>query len=346
MSDPAERYDLAALSRALAANGIATNGPLALVPLTGGQSNPTFRLEGADRPLVLRKKPDGHLLASAHAVDREFRIMRALHDSDVPVPRMYFYSDDVTILGTPFYVMEFLAGRTFEDQALPGMTPAERHAIYSEMLRVISALHRVDYLALGLSDFGRPGNYVVRQIARWTRAYRESETVVIPAMDRLIDWLPTHAPDDTTTSIVHGDFRLDNLIFAPDEPRVIGVIDWELATLGSPIADFSYHCMSRHIPADVWRGIGGLDVAALGIPSEADYIAGYAAATGLRADANWDFYLAYNLFRMAAILQGIAKRAEDGTAAAENAVETGRKARPLADIGWEFAQKHTARSGN
>jgi acyl-CoA dehydrogenase len=243
----------------------------------------------------------------------------------------------MSVLSTPFYVMQFLDGRTFEDQTLPGMTPTDRRAIYGEMVATIAKLHRLDYGRLGLGDFGRPGNYVARQIARWTKGYRESETMRIPAMDALIDWLPRHVPALETTRLVHGDFRLDNLILAPDGPRIIGVIDWELATLGNPIADFAYHCMSWHIPPDIWRGIKGHDLAALGIPAEADYVGLYAQALGFDVLPDWNFYLSYNFFRIAAILQGIAKRAEVGSATADNAIETGRKAAPLAEIGMRLA---------
>ena len=334
--------DLSALADLMTAHGLQATPTLRLEPLTGGQSNPTYRVYGAGRPTVLRKKPPGQLLASAHAIDREYRIMKALRQSDVPVPDVYFYCDDVSIAGTPFYLMEFLDGRVMVDQSLPGMTPGERRAIYFEMNRVISALHRVDPAAMGLSDYGRAGNYFGRQIARWTRQYRESRIDEIPAMDALIEWLPRHIPPGEQTSIVHGDYRLDNLVFHPTEPRVIGVLDWELSTLGHPLADFSYHCMSWHIPADVWRGIGGLDLEALGIPDETDYVRRYSDATGMQGLEHWDFYLAYNLFRIAAILQGVAKRAEDGSAAASDAQATGRKARPLADLGWTIAKRYEA----
>ena len=332
--------NLSALADLMNAHGFQATPALRLEPLTGGQSNPTYRVHGAGRPTVLRKKPPGQLLASAHAIDREYRIMKALRQSDVPVPDVFFYCDEVSIAGTPFYMMEFLDGRVMVDQSLPGMTPGERRAIYLEMNRVISALHRVDPAAVGLSDFGRAGNYFSRQIARWTRQYRESRIDEIPAMDALIGWLPQHIPPGEQTSIVHGDYRLDNLVFHPTEPRVIGVLDWELSTLGHPLADFSYHCMSWHIPAGVWRGIGGLDLKTLGIPDESDYVRLYSDATGMQGLEHWDFYLAYNLFRIAAILQGVAKRAEDGSAAASDAQATGRKARPLADLGWTFAQRY------
>ena len=219
---------------------------------------------------------------------------------------------------------------------------AERGAYYDEMNRVIAQLHMVDYTAIGLASFGKPGNYFGRQIDRWTKQYKASETEKIDAMDALIDWLPNNIPPGDETSIVHGDYRLDNMIFHPTEPRILAVLDWELSTLGHPLADFSYHCMSWHIPATLWRGIGGLDLQALGIPTEREYIDLYSRATGLHGFEHWDFYIAYNLFRMAAILQGIARRAVDGTAASADAIETGSKARPLAEIGWKYAQRYDA----
>ena len=356
MAEPA--FDLAALANVMNAHELKVSDPLRLVPLTGGQSNPTYRIEGAGRieagrieagriegagrSYVLRKKPPGQLLPSAHAIDREYRVMNALRATDVPVPQVFFYCDDAAIIGTPFFIMEFLDGRVMTDQSLPGMTPGERTAIYFEMNRVISALHGIDPADVGLGDYGRAGNYFARQIARWTRQYRDSQTESIASMEALIDWLPERIPPGEQSAIVHGDFRLDNVVFHATEPRIIGVLDWELSTLGHPLADFSYHCMSWHIPPSLWRGIGGLDLQALGIPSEAEYIARYCEATGARALEHWDFYLAYNLFRIAAILQGIAKRAEDGIAASEDAAETGRKARPLADLGWKIAARYDA----
>ncbi len=337
-----EHMDLPALASLMNEHGLTTTGPLRIERLSGGQSNPTYRVNDAGRDYVLRKKPPGLLLASAHAIDREYRVIAALRHTDVPVPEVYFYSDDRAIVGTPFYLMEFLDGRVLVDQSLPNMTPHERHAIYVEMNRVIATLHGVDIGAVGLSDFGKAGNYFGRQIARWTRQYQESITEPIAAMASLIDWLPQRIPPGEQTSIVHGDFRLDNLVFHPSEERVIGVLDWELATLGHPLADFSYNCMSWHIPADLWRGIGGLDLASLGIPGEDEYVRNYCAATSTQALEHWDFYLAYNLFRIAAILQGIAKRAVEGNAAASNAEEMGRKAKPLADLGWKYAQRYEA----
>ena len=332
---------LEALTAYLRAQGLAGDEPLKLSVLAGGQSNPTFRIDaGGDRQYVLRKKPPGTLIASAHAIDREFRVMKALADTGVPVPKMLAYCEDDSLIGTPFYIMQFLQGRVFMDQGLPGLSNAERTAIYREMNRVIAALHAVDYKAVGLHDYGKEGNYVGRQIARWTRQCKESTLPVNDAMNKLMDWLPANLPPGDETTLVHGDYRLDNLIFHPTEPRVIGVLDWELSTLGHPLADLSYQCMGWRIPHDLWRGIGGLDLAQLGIPSEAEYVKWYGDATGRDAAGHWDFYIAYNLFRMAAILHGIAQRAADGNATADDAVETGRKAGPLADLGWEAAQRY------
>ena len=328
------------LSQCLRAEGLIGQEKLVLNPLTGGQSNPTFLMTSGANRYVLRKKPPGPLLPSAHAVDREYRVMKALQNTPVPVPKMFLFSDDESIVGTPFYVMAFLQGRVFMDQSLPGMSNAERGQIYAEMNRVIADLHLVKPEAVGLETFGKAGNYFARQIGRWSKQYLESHADDIPALRNLIDWLPQHIPAGDLTSIVHGDYRLDNLVFHPTDARVIGVLDWELSTLGHPLADFSYHCMSWHIPASLWRGIGGLDLAALGIPSEPKYVDMYAQKTGLSAHEHWDFYIAFNLFRMAAILDGIARRALDGNAAAADAVETGKKARPLAEIGWHYAQRY------
>ena len=333
------------LAQTLRAEGLIGQELLVLNPLTGGQSNPTFLTTSGVNRYVLRKKPPGPLLPSAHAVDREYRVMKALQKTPVPVPKMFLFSDDESIVGTPFYVMEFLQGRVFMDQSLPGMSREERGQIYAEMNRVMADLHLVKPDAVGLETFGKAGNYFSRQIGRWSKQYLESHADDIPELRNLIDWLPQHIPAGDLTSVVHGDYRLDNLVFHPTDPRVLGVLDWELSTLGHPLADFSYHCMSWHIPATLWRGIGGLDLAALGIPSESDYVNLYANKTGLSAQEHWDFYIAYNLFRMAAILDGIARRALDGNAAAADAVETGKKARPLAEIGWKYAQRYQAGRG-
>jgi aminoglycoside phosphotransferase (APT) family kinase protein len=301
------------------------------------------------RAYVMRTKPGpaAKLLPSAHAVEREFRVMHALAGTGVPVPEMLLLCEDEAVIGRAFYVMEFIAGRVIWDQSLPGMSRDERGAIYDEMNRVIAALHSVDIGAVGLAGYGKPGNYFERQIGRWSRQYLASVTEPIEAMDRLLDWLPAHLPaqarDESRVSVVHGDYRLDNLVFHPTEPRVLAVLDWELSTLGHPLADFSYHCMAWHIPPGTFRGIGGLDHAALGIPSEAEYIQRYCQRTG-RADpaalmADWNFFLAYNLFRLAAITQGIARRVVDGTASSAQARATGASTRPLAEMAWNFAQR-------
>lgn len=329
-----------ALAGWMRAQGITSGGPLVLQPLSGGQSNPTFLVTDGERRLVLRKKPPGQLVASAHAIDREYRVMMALQDTEVPVPRMLGYCADARLIGTEFFLMEFLQGRVFMDPSLPQLTAPERRAMYADMNRVIAALHAVDYPAVGLADFGKPGNYFARQISRWSRQCEASTLPLPAAMRRLMEWLPQHIPSDDTTTLVHGDYRIDNLVFHPSEPRVIGVLDWELSTLGHPLADFSGHCMSWHIPPQLWRGIAGLDLEALGIPSESEYLRMYVQASGRDPSRHWHFYLAYNLFRMAAILHGIAQRAADGSAAAADAVETGRKAGPLADIGWQCALRY------
>jgi aminoglycoside phosphotransferase (APT) family kinase protein len=324
-------------------------GPLAVEQFRGGQSNPTFKLTTPDAVYVMRAKPGpvAKLLPSAHAIEREYRVMKALASHGVPVPRMLALCEDESVIGRAFYVMDFVDGRVLWNQSLPDSTNAERAAIYDEMNRVIAALHKVDVAAAGLADFGKPGNYFERQIGRWSRQYVASITQPIEAMDRLIDWLPAHMPasarDETRVSVVHGDYRLDNLVFDRAQPRVLAVLDWELSTLGHPLADFSYHCMAWHIPPGSFRGIGGLDHTALGIPVESEYVRRYCERTGFTTpDAlagDWNFYLAYNLFRMAAILQGIAKRVEDGTASSARAREAGAGARPLAELGWQFAQR-------
>lgn len=340
-------FDAAALERWLATRLEGFAGPLTVEMFKGGQSNPTYKLITPARAYVMRAKPGpvAKLLPSAHAIEREFRVMSALAGTGVPVARMHALCEDESVIGRAFYVMECVDGRVLWDQSLPGLGNAERGAIYDEMNRVLAALHSVKPAAIGLADYGKPGNYFERQIGRWSKQYQASITQAIPEMDRLIDWLPKNIPamarDETLVSVVHGDYRLDNLMFHPSEPRVLAVLDWELSTLGHPLADFSYHCMSWHIPPGLFRGIQGLDLTALGIPSEQDYIARYCERTGfatpeqLRAD--WAFYLAYNMFRLAAILQGIAKRVEAGTASSAQAVKSAAGARPMAEMAWRFA---------
>lgn len=335
-----QKFDLGALREYMARHVGGFSGELAVEQFKGGQSNPTFKLTAGGRRYVLRTKPGpaARLLPSAHAIEREFRVMDALHQSGFPAARQYALCTDESVIGRAFFIMEFIDGRVLWDQALPGMRTAERAAHYDEMNRVIARLHTVDHAAIGLADYGKPGNYFGRQIERWSRQYKASETEKIDAMDRLIAWLPAHVPAGDDTSIVHGDYRLDNMIFHPTEPRILALLDWELSTLGHPLADFSYHLMSWHIPPGQFRGIGGLDHAALGIPTEAAYIARYCERTGktIRHE-DMHFYLAYNMFRMAGILQGIMKRHADGTAASEQALQSGRAARPLAEMGWRHA---------
>jgi aminoglycoside phosphotransferase (APT) family kinase protein len=313
-------------------------GPLAAEQFAGGQSNPTYKLHSGAGSYVLRRKPLGQLLPSAHAVDREYRVMRALSETAVPVPQVHALCEDDTVIGSAFFVMEFLDGRIFWDPRLPGLAPAERRAMFQSMNTVIAALHSVDHVAVGLGDFGRPGNYLARQVARWSRQYQASETEPQPAMDRLIEWLPRHLPLEGEARIVHGDYRIDNLIFHPTEPRVIGVLDWELSTTGDPLADFAYHAMAWRVTPELFRGLAGVDLAALGIPSEDEYVAAYGERTGRGRSTDWEFYIVYSLFRLAAIMQGIAKRALDGTAASPDAVDLGRKARPTGEQAWALAR--------
>jgi aminoglycoside phosphotransferase (APT) family kinase protein len=342
-------FDTQALANWLSARLPGFEGPLSVQMFKGGQSNPTYKLITPTKAYVMRAKPGpvAKLLPSAHAIEREFRVMSALAKTDVPVAQMHVLCDDESVIGRAFYVMEHVNGRVLWEQSLPGMAPAERTAIYDEMNRVMAALHNVKPAEVGLADYGKPGNYFERQIGRWSKQYVASITQPIPEMDKLIEWLPKNIPamarDESLVSVVHGDFRLDNLMFHPTEPRVLAVLDWELSTLGHPLADFSYHCMSWHIPPGLFRGIGGLDLVELGIPDEASYIAKYCDRTGFAkpADlkADWNFYLAYNMFRLAAILQGIAKRVEDGTASNAEAVKSAAGARPMAEMAWRFASQ-------
>jgi aminoglycoside phosphotransferase (APT) family kinase protein len=341
------RFDVASLERYLAANVAGFGHSLEIELFKGGQSNPTYKLTAGEKSYVLRRKPPGKLLPSAHAVDREYRVIRALAGTAVPVARALCLCLDETVIGTPFYLMDFVDGRIFWDPLLPGMKPGERRAIFAEMNRVIAALHKVDVAAIGLADYGRPGNYLARQIDRWSRQYQASATEQIDAMDRLIEWLPRHIPPGERTALVHGDFRLDNMIFDPSEPKVLALLDWELSTLGDPLADFAYHLMAWRLAPDEFRGLRGCDFAALGIPTENEYVAMYLRDTALavRPDEQaWDFYMAYNMFRMAGILQGVLARALAGNAPSAQALEAGRRARPLAELAWKQVERSRLRT--
>ena len=329
------RFDVGRLEAWMEENVAGPIGRLAVEQFKGGQSNPTYRVRGVGKEYVLRRKPPGKLLPSAHAVDREYRIITALHQTGFPVPMPYALCMDDSIIGTAFYLMEYVEGRVFWDPTLPELQSGKRGEIYAAMNECIAHLHGIDYAAIGLGDYGRPGNYVMRQIDRWSRQYRASETEKIEAMDRLIDWLPKNAPADEDTTIIHGDFRIDNLIFHPREPRVLAVLDWELSTLGNPLSDFAYHMMPWRLGPQHYRGLLGFDLAALGIPSEEQGCALYCRRTGRASLPDWDFYMAFNMFRLAAILQGIMGRVREGTAASLRASEAGARARGIAEAGWQ-----------
>ena len=303
-----------------------------------GQSNPTFKLNAESGSYVLRRKPPGELLKSAHAVDREFRVQSALAETGVPVARMYCLCEDDSVIGSMFYVMEYVAGRTFWDPQVPELDNEARAALYDEMNRVLAAIHSVDLASAGLSDFGKPGSYFERQYSRWTRQYRDSETESIPAMEEVIDWLGANmVPDDGRVSLVHGDYRLDNIMFEPDGYKALAVMDWELSTLGHPLADLSYQCaVWRMPPGGPLSGFAGIDRTRLGIPSEADYVARYLQRLGIGAVSDWTFYLVFGLFRIAAIAQGVQKRALQGNASSQRAQEIGALARPLAEKAREI----------
>ena len=331
------RFEEGRLARYLEAHVEGFRGPLTVRQFQGGQSNPTYYLDAGGREYVLRRKPPGKLLPSAHAVDREYRIMTALAGTGVPVPRTYLYCDDESVTGTPFYLMDCVHGRIFVEPNLPGATPAERSAIYDDMNAILARLHTVDWQALGLADFGRPGNYFARQIHRWSTQYRASETEKMESMERLMAWLPEHIPPADDTTVVHGDYRPGNLIIHPTEPRVVAVLDWELSTLGHPLGDLSYNCIPYYLK-DMDEGFYGLDSDVRGIPSEEEYLTAYCRRTGRPGIPDWNFYIAFALFRIAAISQGIMGRVISGTANDPNARERGERARPLADAAWRIVE--------
>ena len=314
-------------------------GELTAEKFAGGQSNPTFKLTAGDKQFVLRRKPPGALLASAHAVDREFRVISALQDTDVPVPGAVALCEDDDVIGSMFYLMEYLDGRVFWDPALPELNGEDRGAVYDDMNRVLAALHSVDVNAVDLADYGRPGNYFERQVNRWSKQYRASETEHISAMEELMSWLVDNMPeDDGRISLVHGDYRLDNVMFHATEPRIIAVLDWELSTLGNPVADLAYQVMAWQLPRDAGiNGMGGVDRKALNIPEDNEYIRRYCERTGRDEIRHWNFYLAFCFFRLAAIVQGVKKRALDGTASSAEAESRGELVKPLAELGLGYS---------
>lgn len=331
--------DEAKLAGWLAANVAGFAGPIAVTKFPGGQSNPTYRIDAGSSSYVLRRKPFGPILPSAHAVEREYALIAALHPTGFPVARPYGLCEDPEVLGSPFYIMEMVEGRTLWDGSLPDLTPAERTVHYEAIVDTLAALHAVDYEAVGLGSYGKPGNYFARQVERWTKQYRMSETDALPEMERLIEWLPRTVPEQTRTSIVHGDFRIDNMIFAPAEPRVLAVLDWELSTLGDPLADFSYFLMSWATEPEGRSGVKGLTGPETGIPTIEDVVARYCAATGRDGVPDLNWYFAYNLFRLAGIVQGIKKRMLAGNASSANAAATVERLPGLVAQAWHFAQE-------
>ena len=335
------RFDVSALESYMREHVAGFAGPVAVRQFKGGQSNPTYLVETPLRRYVLRRKPPGKLLPSAHAVDREYRVIGALHAQNFPVAAPVLYCSDETVVGTPFFLMSYVEGRVFWEPQMPASNPAERGRVYDAMNATLARLHTFEPAAIGLGDYGRGENYVARQVERWSKQYRASETETIEDMERLMSWLPAHLPPPQPPRLVHGDYRLDNIILAPDAPEVAAVLDWELSTLGDPLADFSYHLMQWHMPpSDAGTGsLLGFDLDALGIPRLDAYVGAYAARTGFDPRPNLAVYFAYNFFRIAAILQGIAGRVRDGTATSAFASAKGALVRPLAATGWGFAIK-------
>ena len=340
---PAHVFDEVRLADYMKANVEGYRGPISILQFEGGQSNPTFHVtDGAGTQYVLRKKPPGKLLPSAHQVDREYRVIKALADhTDVPVPKPYALCQDDSVIGTAFYIMQFLPGRVFADVRMPGVSPADRGKIFDSMNDVLARLHTVDYRAVGLGDYGREGQYIQRQVTRWSSQYDLARTEDIESMEALKKWLPENIPPGDETRINHGDYRLGNTIVHPTEPRVIAVLDWELSTLGHPLADLGYNCMMYHFGEGFGAsgGYAGQDLKAFGIPTEQEYLAAYARRTGRKEVPDWNFYLAFSLFRLAAIVQGVYKRGLDGNASSETATKYGNRARAMADLAWSMVEK-------
>jgi len=337
----AHRFDEAVLKAYLSRFLPDFEGPISVSQFKGGQSNPTFYISTLEKAYVLRKKPPGKLLPSAHAVDREYRVLRALFDTDVPVPQVVHFCDDDTVIGTPFYVMEFLQGRILRNPQLPGMDPSERCAIYDAMNDTLARMHTLDWKAAGLEDYGKPDNYIARQVALWKRQYEANKTGDVPAMDQLMNWLPDHIPLDDSVSVVHGDYRLENLMLDETEPSVIAVLDWELSTLGHPLSDLAYNCMAYYLPSDnaIVNGFVGCDIASMGIPSEEEYVSAYCERTGREEIADWAFFMAFSLFRIAAIQQGVYARALKGNASSETAHLFGKLYPFIAEQGWALIEE-------
>ncbi|MEM1396487.1 MAG: phosphotransferase family protein [Pseudomonadota bacterium] len=333
------KFDEARLADYLTENLDGFDGPLTVQKFKGGQSNPTYLLTTKNKKYVLRRKPPGDLLPSAHAVDREFRIMTALNKQKFPTPKTYLLCEDQDIVGTTFFVMDFVEGRIFWDSSLPDVDKSERRPLYDGLIDTLADLHLIDVEQAGLSDYGKSGNYFERQIGRWSKQYKAAETTTIDEMDRLIEWLPTAVPTDDATSIVHGDFRFDNVIMHPTEPRALAVLDWELSTLGHPLADFTYFLMVWFFPPEVRGGLAGRDLSAEGLPSLDYAVERYCAKTGRTGLPDLDFCLAYNMFRIAAIIQGVYARSLQGNASSPEAAKTGQQIVPLARLAWSFATK-------
>ena len=333
------KFDEQALSAYMSAHVEDYNGPLTVQKFKGGQSNPTYLLTTPSKKYVLRRKPPGKLLPSAHAVEREYKVMTALHGQNFPVARTYALCEDPDVIGTAFFIMDFVEGRIFWDSSLPDAKREERAPLYHALIDTLAELHTIDYEKAGLGDYGKPGNYFARQIDRWSKQYKAAETDPIAEMDKLIDWLPSAIPADDATSIVHGDFRFDNTIIHESKPRILAVLDWELSTLGHPMADFTYFLMVYHFPREVRGGLAGLDLSELGVPSLEEAAERYCARTGRKDLADLDFCLSYNMFRLASIAQGVYARALQGNASSDAGLKLGAQVAPLAALAWRYARK-------